>query len=97
MSVAFSTTAVDLSELLSIVGVGLSALNPIMGNNSIYFVIDGHFEGAIAPSLLREPVRSALLASDCNRFVEGERSGLILVRGDGERYLSLAELRALAA
>lgn len=87
----------DLSEIMSIVGFDLSSLSPVIGNNSVCIVIDGHFCGAIAASLLSEPVRAALVGSDRQRFVNSERSGLILAGSKVDRHLSLSELRSLNA
>ena len=95
MNMVVSSAAADLGEILSIIGVDLSSLNPIMGNNSVYLIADGIFNGAIAPCLLRDEVRTALIASGKDAFPIGERSGLILVGRGAELCLTLSELRLL--
>ncbi len=97
MNMVVSRAAADLGEILSITGVELSSLNPIMGNNSVYLITDGTFNGAIAPCRLSDQVRAALIASGKDAFPHGERSGLILVGRGAELHLSLSELRSLRA
>lgn len=90
-----SMAAADLGEILSLASIELSSLNPIMGNNSVYIVTDGIFNGAIAFRLLGDELRSALIASSKVSFADGERSGLIWSSRGAERCLSLSELRLL--